>query len=71
MAILTAAGNRALVSAAPGHVARVRAAVFDAFTPAEVIAFGRLCERVAAAVEDELLATAVNRDRPVWMRGIM
>jgi DNA-binding MarR family transcriptional regulator len=71
MAILTAAGYRAVVSAAPGHVARVRAAVFNAFTPAEVMAFGQLCERITEAVERELLATAANRDRPVWMRGIM
>jgi DNA-binding MarR family transcriptional regulator len=63
MAILTDAGLDAVRAIAPAHVDRVRSAMFDALTAAEVVLLGRLCERIAASVERELLIDG-SRDRP-------
>ncbi len=43
---LTDAGRGALEAAAPEHARNVRALVFDALTPAELDAFGRVLEKV-------------------------
>ena len=43
---LTDAGWTAVVDAAPGHVATVRAAVFDRLSPDQVRAFGEVCETI-------------------------
>ncbi len=49
--VITPAGRAALEAAAPAHVEAVRAAVFDALTPAEVDRLGVLCDKVVAALE--------------------
>jgi DNA-binding MarR family transcriptional regulator len=64
LAWLTRQGLAAVRAAAPSHVDRVRAAMFDALTPAETVALGLLCERVALAVEAELRSDG-RRDRPM------
>ena len=43
---LTDVGLEALRSAAPGHVAAVRAGLFDLLTPSQVIALREICESV-------------------------
>ncbi len=50
LAVLTDAGMAVLESAAPGHVAIVRATVFDRLTPEQVRAFGEACETVHGAL---------------------
>ena len=52
LAILTEAGRVALDRAAPGHVATVRAAVFDRLDPEQVRVFGEVCEIVLAGLSD-------------------
>jgi DNA-binding MarR family transcriptional regulator len=49
-ATLTAAGFTALEAAAPGHVAAVREALFEALTPDQVRALGE----ISAAIRDRL-----------------
>jgi DNA-binding MarR family transcriptional regulator len=49
-ATLTAAGFAALEAAAPGHVAAVREALFEALTPDQVRALGE----ISAAIRDRL-----------------
>ena|SRR5689334_1941605 len=46
LAVLTDKGMRALESAAPGHVAEVRARLFDRLTPAQVRQLREICEAV-------------------------
>ncbi len=46
MIVLTAAGMRAIVAAAPGHVESVRRHLFDHLTPDEVVTLGQLTGRV-------------------------
>ncbi len=48
VAELTDAGHTALVAAAPGHVARVRSAVFDALTRAQVEQLAQISEAIVA-----------------------
>jgi DNA-binding MarR family transcriptional regulator len=48
LAELTDAGDAALAAAAPGHVMRVRSAVFDRLTPAQVRQLRRISEALAA-----------------------
>ncbi|MFE1886847.1 MarR family winged helix-turn-helix transcriptional regulator [Streptomyces diastatochromogenes] len=50
LAVLTDAGMAALEDAAPGHVAVVRAAVFDRLTPEQAQAFGEACEIILAGL---------------------
>jgi DNA-binding MarR family transcriptional regulator len=47
LAVLTDAGWDAVVAAAPGHVAAVRAAVFDRLDPAQVAQLRAISERLA------------------------
>lgn len=47
LAVLTDAGWDALVAAAPGHVAAVRAAVFDRLEPEQVAQLRAISERLA------------------------
>jgi len=51
LATLTDAGFAVLDAAAPGHVERVRAAVFDVLTPGEASTLGQLLDRVASSLE--------------------
>jgi DNA-binding MarR family transcriptional regulator len=50
LAVLTDAGTAVLERAAPGHVATVRAAVFDRLSAEQVRAFGEVCELVLAGL---------------------
>ncbi|MGW4210295.1 MarR family winged helix-turn-helix transcriptional regulator [Lentzea sp. NPDC004789] len=50
LAVLTEAGMTALENAAPGHVAIVRATVFDRLTPEQARAFGEACETILAGL---------------------
>ncbi|MEX3100728.1 MULTISPECIES: MarR family winged helix-turn-helix transcriptional regulator [unclassified Streptomyces] len=50
LAVLTEAGMAALAEAAPGHVALVRATVFDRLTPEQARAFGEACAIVLAGM---------------------
>jgi DNA-binding MarR family transcriptional regulator len=49
LASLTDAGFAALAGAAPGHVEQVRAAMFDALTPAQVTQLREISEAISAA----------------------
>jgi DNA-binding MarR family transcriptional regulator len=60
LVVLTDAGRAAIESAAPGHVAAVRALVFDALGPAQARAFGRAVETILAALEDAALQDPVR-----------
>ncbi len=55
-AVLTDAGWRTIVAAAPDHVASVREHLVDVLTPREFEALGRACrkisERLQARVDD-------------------
>ena len=51
VAILTAAGYRKLVAAAPAHVAAVRALVVEEFTRSELAQLRNLSDRIGARVE--------------------
>lgn len=66
LAVLTDAGVTVLEHAAPGHVAFVRAAVFDRLSPEQVHAFGEICETVLGGLvgPDRLIGSA---DLP-WRR---
>ncbi|GAQ51221.1 MarR family winged helix-turn-helix transcriptional regulator [Streptomyces acidiscabies] len=50
LAVLTEAGVTALAEAAPGHVALVRATVFDRLTPEQTRAFGEACAIILAGM---------------------
>jgi DNA-binding MarR family transcriptional regulator len=50
-AILTKAGYKLLVASAPGHVARVRSLVIDAFSSAELAQLHEASERLLARIE--------------------
>jgi DNA-binding MarR family transcriptional regulator len=54
---LTDAGFTALAAAAPGHVERVRSAVFDALSPAQVTQLRRISEAIAEQINAERNAT--------------
>ncbi|MGI5286491.1 MarR family winged helix-turn-helix transcriptional regulator [Nonomuraea polychroma] len=65
LAVLTDEGMTALERIAPGHVATVRAAVFDRLTPEQTRYFGEICETILAALTDSHgPATA----EPPWRR---
>lgn len=49
--VLTESGRNAVESAAPAHVAAVRRLVFDQLTDDEAEAFGELCAKIVAALE--------------------
>ena len=51
IAILTAAGYRKLVAAAPAHVAAVRRLVIDEFNPRELAQLQRLADRITSQVD--------------------
>ena len=51
-AVLTPAGRGILASAAPGHVAEVRALLFDVLTPAQIKALGRTCDAVLEQLDE-------------------
>src|SRR5881296_1641901 len=55
LAVLTDDGFAALEAAAPGHVERVRAALLDPLTPAQVDQLHRISDRIADALEAELV----------------
>jgi DNA-binding MarR family transcriptional regulator len=50
LAVLTDAGYERIVAAAPGHVAAVRANLFDALTPEQVGQLHAICSAVVARV---------------------
>lgn len=50
LAVLTDAGMAKLEAAAPGHVALVRATIFDRLTPEQARAFGEACAIVLAGL---------------------
>jgi DNA-binding MarR family transcriptional regulator len=50
-AVLTPSGLAALRAAAPGHVAEVRAKVFDRLTPAQVDALADVCETLLEVLD--------------------
>jgi len=65
VAVLTVAGWRVVAKAAPLHVDRVRQVVFDVLSPDEVVALGRISERIAGALERDFVDRGVSRARPV------
>ena len=50
-AVLTPAGMKALEAAAPGHVAEVRATVFDRLSDAQVAALRDVCENLLEGLD--------------------
>lgn len=56
-AVLTEAGWRTIVQAAPDHVASVRANLVDILTPEEFAALGTACRKVADALQEPAPAT--------------
>ncbi|MGH8987578.1 MAG: MarR family winged helix-turn-helix transcriptional regulator [Acidimicrobiales bacterium] len=46
VAVLTSAGLAKLEASAPGHVAAVRASLFDPLSPGQVRELGHICDRV-------------------------
>jgi DNA-binding MarR family transcriptional regulator len=65
MAVLTADGLDAVVCSAPGHVDRVRAALFDLLSSDEVAELERISDRVAEVLEAEVVSRGEHRNRPV------
>jgi DNA-binding MarR family transcriptional regulator len=51
LAAITRHGRELLERAAPGHVAAVRHAIFDALTPDQVRQLGEISETITAAIE--------------------
>lgn len=51
--VLTPVGRRAIKSAAPDHVDVVRRLVFDALTPREVAALGRITDKLLSRLEEQ------------------
>jgi DNA-binding MarR family transcriptional regulator len=69
LAVLTEAGLAAVVAAAPGHVAAVRAHLFDALTSAQVDQLLAVCEAVLQQLDPQGLIRAARspsreRDNP-------
>ncbi|MGA0830972.1 MAG: MarR family winged helix-turn-helix transcriptional regulator [Nitriliruptoraceae bacterium] len=52
LGVLTAAGMRVVVAAAPGHVAEVRRRVFEGMTARDVAALERICEGIVARLDE-------------------
>jgi len=52
-AVLTAAGRRAIVSAAPAHVTEARRLVVDAITPTQLQQLGTIARRILAAIDGQ------------------
>ena len=67
LAILTPTGRTALEHAAPGHVAAVRRAIFDALTPAQVRHLTDIGEAIVHALE-QVDETEANPDPLPWRR---
>jgi len=65
LAVLTDAGFEALADAAPGHVERVRTALLDPLTPAQIDQLRRISDRIADSLEAELAEQPDDRDRPL------
>ena len=57
LAVLTAAGQRALRDAAPGHVEQVRRVVFDRLTPEQVRQLAEITSAITTSAEDSQAAT--------------
>lgn len=53
LAQLTDAGFAALEAAAPGHVTRVRSALFDALTPTQVEQLREICDAITTHLDQE------------------
>lgn len=51
LAVLTDAGWRQVVAAAPGHVEAVRHLVFDALVPGDVPHLARICDAIVAQID--------------------
>ncbi|MBZ4320345.1 MarR family winged helix-turn-helix transcriptional regulator [Streptomyces huiliensis] len=51
VAVLTEEGFEVLRKTAPGHVAAVRAAIFDRLTPEQVAEFGAICSTIASGLQ--------------------
>ncbi|KNB50262.1 MarR family winged helix-turn-helix transcriptional regulator [Streptomyces caatingaensis] len=51
LAVLTDEGFAVLERTAPGHVAAVRAAIFDRLTPEQVTELGEICGTIAAGLQ--------------------
>lgn len=51
IAVLTDAGAATLAKAAPGHVAAVRAAIFDALSPEQARQLGQACEVMVSVLQ--------------------
>jgi DNA-binding MarR family transcriptional regulator len=66
LAVLTDAGKTVLEHAAPGHVATVRAVVFDRLNPEQVRALGEICETILGGLTGPDRVTAAT-DLP-WRR---
>ncbi|MEU4683444.1 MarR family winged helix-turn-helix transcriptional regulator [Streptomyces xinghaiensis] len=62
-AVLTEQGKAVLERAAPGHVAAVRAALFDRLSPQQVEQFGEICRLVAEGLQPD----SADADLP-WLR---
>jgi DNA-binding MarR family transcriptional regulator len=60
---LTEAGLEGLRTAAPGHVAAVRAGLFDLLTPPQVTALREICETVAAHLGEDRTWPASRHDQ--------
>jgi DNA-binding MarR family transcriptional regulator len=64
VARLTDAGYAAVVAAAPGHVAAVRANLFDALTPEQVEQLIGICEAALARLDPDASARAARSLTP-------
>ena len=62
LCVLTEAGYEELVRTAPGHVAAVRAAIFDRLTPEQTARLGEISRIIAAGLHE-----AETADLP-WLR---
>jgi DNA-binding MarR family transcriptional regulator len=60
-AALTDDGHAALTAAYPGHLARVRSAVFDRLSTDDIRTAGPIIARLAAALDQQGLSGAQNR----------
>jgi DNA-binding MarR family transcriptional regulator len=67
LAVLTEAGRAALTAAAPGHVAAVRAAVFDRLTEEQVGQLATICRIIADGLEPSGHEAETPADVP-WRR---
>ncbi|HRL48310.1 MAG TPA: MarR family winged helix-turn-helix transcriptional regulator [Propioniciclava sp.] len=55
---LTATGRDALVAAAPGHVAQVRASLIDAVTPEQLQQLGDICDAILDRIDPDGVVTS-------------